>query len=395
MAVAVDVAGSSVNFQSASPVSNSSLITVGASASLLIVGVTFDNGTSGGGPGVAPTSPAVTWGGTSMTLISNTTATVGTWAANTFAASTYLFGLVSPASGTQTISLSWGNNTTSYDGYIVAISFTGSATGSVATACPNGTHGTGTTTTSGTASWSSPAVTTATGDFVVAVSSDDSGNAFTLSASAGTTVLDNENNGQMNLWSAYSTSGASGASVTLSGTVNSAAGPDSYATSAVNISAGGFSATNFTDSAPTLGIPALAIVTPLVLGGFTGNATSSGPVLDFGLNRLHANANVMTICSTVPTTYVQATTTFALGNVTPGAGTLFGTMSNGVPTGRIVNSVAITAGTVTTTGTPNSWAVVDTVNADLLMTGTATGFSAVTSGQTWQLGSFDVHMFNS
>lgn len=154
-------------------------------------------------------------------------------------------------------------------------------------------------------------------------------------------------------------------------------------------------ATAFSDSSPTLGTPAAAIITPLVLGNFSGNGTSSGPVLDFGLNRLHANANAMYICSTVPTTYVQATTTFALGNVTPGAGTLFGTMSNGSPAGRIVNSVAITTGAVTVTGTPVGWAVVDTVNADLLMTGTASGFSAVTSGQTWQLGSFDVHMSNT
>jgi hypothetical protein len=145
-------------------------------------------------------------------------------------------------------------------------------------------------------------------------------------------------------------------------------------------------ATPLGGAAPTLGTPVLAIYSAVVLGN---------NVLDFGLNRLHTNANSIYICSTVPTTYVQATTTFSLGNASIAAGTLFGTMANGSPTGRIVNSAVVSAGAVTAAGTPVCWAVVDSVNSDLMATGPGSGFTAVTSGQTWQLASFDIHMSNT
>jgi hypothetical protein len=145
-------------------------------------------------------------------------------------------------------------------------------------------------------------------------------------------------------------------------------------------------ATNFLDSAPILTSPNVSFFSPLQLGN---------NVLDFGLRRFTSNANGLYICSTIPTTYVQATTTYTLGNISVAAGTLFALPVNGSPAGRIVNSTAINNGACTAAGTPVCWAVVDSINSDLMATGPMAGAAAVSSGQTWQLASFDVHYANS
>ena len=113
-------------------------------------------------------------------------------------------------------------------------------------------------------------------------------------------------------------------------------------------------------------------------------------VLNFGLSRLDTNADQLWICSTVPTSYAQATTTYALGSATLGAGNLFTTPA-AVSTGLTVASVAVGSGSVTANGTPVCWAVVDSANSDLMATGDAATWSAVTSGQNWSMSSFDIH----
>jgi len=93
-------------------------ITVGASATLLVVTIGFQR-TSGAGTN-SPGSLAVTWNGTAMTAQSNTTTGTGI-----DAVTVYIFTLVNPAAGAKTISASW---TTHMDVYMGAISFTGTDT---------------------------------------------------------------------------------------------------------------------------------------------------------------------------------------------------------------------------------------------------------------------------
>jgi hypothetical protein len=105
-------------------------------------------------------------------------------------------------------------------------------------------------------------------------------------------------------------------------------------------------------------------------------------VLDLGLNVLDTEATTFHICSSEPTTFGTlnslGTKTLAAGDITIGAGS---------PNGRAVTVGALTGGTVTATGTANSYAIVDTANSRLLATGTISPSQAVTNGNSWSLAS--------
>lgn len=116
-------------------------------------------------------------------------------------------------------------------------------------------------------------------------------------------------------------------------------------------------------------------------------ATLNDRVFDNGLTVLDTEANAIYITSQEATTYTNATTTYALGNST--------TISIGAPQdrvggGRQVVMSAITNGSVTATGTATHYAIVDTVNSRLLVTGPLTASQAVTSGNTFTLSSVTV-----
>ncbi len=115
-------------------------------------------------------------------------------------------------------------------------------------------------------------------------------------------------------------------------------------------------------------------------------------VLDVGLTALDTECDKIYVCSSTPTTFTEATSTFALGNKNFGAGAAFGAPAAGSPDGRKVTSVAITDGSVTTGGTVACWAAVDSSNSRLLATGSLSGGMAVTSGWIFTLGSFAVHL---
>lgn len=116
-------------------------------------------------------------------------------------------------------------------------------------------------------------------------------------------------------------------------------------------------------------------------------------ILDLGLAVLDTECNALYICSSRPTTYAEATTTFALGNKAFAAGGLFATPQNGTPSGRETVSLAISGGTVTASGTANWWAAVDSVNSRLLATDQLSPALTVTTGQQWVLGSFAIRQF--
>lgn len=137
---------------SAATSASSTGMTVGASATCLLVLVAFD-------PPV--TSPSATWNSTSMTLAASSSN-----GANVEAA---VFVLVSPASGNKTIALSW---TTSSQGYYTAISFTGTDTST----CIKSTDSVHTTSSSANAS---VAITSDANGATVAQEIDDDGIATT------------------------------------------------------------------------------------------------------------------------------------------------------------------------------------------------------------------------
>lgn len=110
-------------------------------------------------------------------------------------------------------------------------------------------------------------------------------------------------------------------------------------------------------------------------------------VFDAALSKLDTEANRLDICSTEPTTYTQAITTYSLGNKTSLS---VGAPADRSPSGRKVTVAAITDGNVTATGTAAYWAVVDTSNSRLLATGALSSSQAVTNGNTFSLGAFDI-----
>lgn len=116
-------------------------------------------------------------------------------------------------------------------------------------------------------------------------------------------------------------------------------------------------------------------------------ATLADRVFDNGLTVLDTEANRLDICSTAPTTYTEATSTYTLGNKT--------SLSIGAPAdrsggGREVTVAAFTDGSVTGTGTAAYYAIVDTTNSRLLATGSLSSSQAVTSWNTFSISSFKI-----
>lgn len=110
-------------------------------------------------------------------------------------------------------------------------------------------------------------------------------------------------------------------------------------------------------------------------------------VLDFGLSVLDTEANRLDICSSEPSSYSEATSTYTLGNKT---GISVGSPEARSPSGRKVAVAEISGGSVTGTGTAAYWAISDTSNSRLLAAGSLSSSQAVTSGNTFSLATFDI-----
>ncbi len=117
-------------------------------------------------------------------------------------------------------------------------------------------------------------------------------------------------------------------------------------------------------------------------------------VLDLGLNVLDTEATHLRICTTEPTNYTEANSTYSKGFKNWGAGGVFGAPAAGSP-GRKVSSTAILDGTVNGTGTVAYWAITDETNSRFLAHGALASSQAVTTGNTFSLGSFDIKVLNS
>jgi hypothetical protein len=108
-------------------------------------------------------------------------------------------------------------------------------------------------------------------------------------------------------------------------------------------------------------------------------------VLDSGLTVLDTEATHIHICSAEPASWANVGT-YTLGNSTSAVGSP-AAKSGG---GRKVTVPAVTAGSVTGTGTASHWAVVDTGNTRLLAASTLSSSQAVTNGNTFTLAAFDI-----
>ena len=110
-------------------------------------------------------------------------------------------------------------------------------------------------------------------------------------------------------------------------------------------------------------------------------------VLDNGLTVLDTEATRLDICTDLPATYAEATTTYTKGNKTS---LDVGSPAARDPSGRKVTVAAITDGTVTGDGTVAYWAITDTDNSRLLAAGELDTPKAVATGNTFTLEAFDI-----
>ncbi len=116
-------------------------------------------------------------------------------------------------------------------------------------------------------------------------------------------------------------------------------------------------------------------------------ATLNNRVFDNGLTVLDTEANVIHITSQEATTYAEASSTYTLGNSTSLSIAAPSDRSGG---GRKVSVAAISDGSISGTGSATHYAIIDTNNSRLLVTGSLTASQAVTSGNTFTLATFDI-----
>jgi len=108
-------------------------------------------------------------------------------------------------------------------------------------------------------------------------------------------------------------------------------------------------------------------------------------IFDGGLDYADTNGTRIDITSQEATTYAEATSTYTLGNDTVNTGA----PEAGAVDGRRVIVPAITAGSVTGTGTADTWALTNGSN-ELLATGDLSSSQAVTSGNTFTLDAISI-----
>jgi hypothetical protein len=107
-----------------------------------------------------------------------------------------------------------------------------------------------------------------------------------------------------------------------------------------------------------------------------------------GLTAFHNNATTVWIDSTQPTSYTQATSTYALGSNVVAAGSCVGAPASGTPSGQQVTVAAVTAGNISATATAGFYGVTDGTYCYAANQLLAT--QVVSAGNTFTLQSFTV-----
>lgn len=114
-------------------------------------------------------------------------------------------------------------------------------------------------------------------------------------------------------------------------------------------------------------------------------ATLANAVFDSGLSTLTSNGTRIDICSSEPTSYAEATSTYTLGNDT----ITIGSPADRTGGGREVTVSAVNNASVTETGAATFYAITNGSNT-LYATGNLNTVQNVTSGNTFSLGSFTI-----
>ena len=109
-------------------------------------------------------------------------------------------------------------------------------------------------------------------------------------------------------------------------------------------------------------------------------------VFDQGLDYADTNGTRIDICSTDPGGTYATVTANTLGNDTVNTGV---TTDAATGTGRRVTVPAITAGSVTGTGTATHWALTNGTST-VIASGSLSASQAVTSGNTFTLDAIDI-----
>lgn len=110
-------------------------------------------------------------------------------------------------------------------------------------------------------------------------------------------------------------------------------------------------------------------------------------ILDAAVGYIDTYTETLYICSQQPTTFTEASDTYALGNK---ASPSIGAPTNGDASGRKVVVAAISDGTVTGTGTATWVALTDNSESKLLVAQELSASQGVTSGNTFTLTEFDI-----
>lgn len=109
-------------------------------------------------------------------------------------------------------------------------------------------------------------------------------------------------------------------------------------------------------------------------------------IFDLALSEFDTATTTLYICSQEPTTYAEASSTYALGNKTSLS---IGAPGDRTPNGRKVTVASFTDGSVTATNTATHWAITKS-GTTLMATGSLSAGQAVTSGNTFTLAAFDI-----
>lgn len=117
----------------------------------------------------------------------------------------------------------------------------------------------------------------------------------------------------------------------------------------------------------------------------------SAYVVDNGLVTMQNEADRLYLCTAEPTTYAEASSTFAVGNKNAGMGNLLIGPVDDHNGGRKLSTVAILDGTETATATARWWAIVDSINSRLLAAGEIAARGLNGTG-LFTLPSFDIRM---
>jgi hypothetical protein len=120
-------------------------------------------------------------------------------------------------------------------------------------------------------------------------------------------------------------------------------------------------------------------------------------VLDLGLNVIDVEATHIYLCHTLPTTFTEASSTYAVANKNFGAGAVAGAPAAAAPNGRKVTTAAVADGSITATNaSPGAgfWAITDNANSRLLAAYSLAAAQPVTSGGSFSLPAYDVRIPN-